>query len=251
MRIYLISTEGLEVLKENVAVNLSLYRGEGTFNDLKLVRRSYVDIDGNFDGLDNTGGAKSDAKNAKIIFDALKGVSPELARREELWASLTHGDLFEYSRTRWKVAAEDDQKAVNYVKSHFFADANRLIESRNAISRLYWGGRLASRVKQYSMEEVLDTLFSLSDFRMNFVERPSIIQSPTLFSAVIGQMIVSKNGDEILTDRETNREFLKEVNHLFGNLAIECLSQQKVDGLVAKIADEIRERNAPSPAMSN
>lgn len=251
MRIYMISTEGLEVLKENIAVNLPLYRGEGTFKDLKLVRRSYVDIEGNFDGLDNTGGAKSDAKNAKIIFDALKGVSPELARREELWASLTHGDLFEYSRTRWKVAAEDDQKAVNYVKSHFFADAHRLIESRNAVSRLFWGGRLASRVKNHSMEEVLDTLFSLSDFRMNFVERPSIIQSPTLFSAVIGQMIASKNGDEILVSRDPNREFLKEVNHLFGNLAIECLSQQKVDSLVAGVADEVRERYCVAPAMAS
>jgi hypothetical protein len=85
---------------------------------------------------------------------------------------------------------------------------------------------------------------------MNFVERPSIIQSGTLFSAVMSQMIESKNGDAVLTDRETNREFLKEVNHLFGNLAIECLSQQKVDSLVAGVADEIRERYSAAPTMA-
>lgn len=250
MRIYLTSTEGLEELKNNIETNLPIYRGEGSFRDLKITRRNYIDIHGSFVGIDLNNGAKSDAKNAKIIFDALNKISPDIARREELWTSLTHGDLFEYSRSRWKVPVDNDQKAIAYVKSHFFADGHRLIESRNAVSRLYWGGRLASRVKNHSMEDVLDTLFSLSDFRLNFVERPSIIQSGTLFSAVMSQMIESMNGDAVLTDRDTNREFLKEVNHLFGNLAIECLSQQKVDSLVAGVADEIRERYSAAPAMA-
>lgn len=242
MRIYLISTEGLEVLKENIQLNLPLYRGEGTFKDLKLVRRSYVDVDGNFDGLDLDGGVKSDAKNAKIIYDALSGITPELARREELWASLTHGELFDYSRSRWATPTEDDDKAKRHVTEHFFAGAARLIESRNAVSRLYWGGLLASRVTDYSMEEVLDTLFTYSDFRQNFVERPSIIQSSSLFSAVIGEMIKSKNNDKLLLQRDINRDFLKEVNHLFGNFAIECLSQKKVNSLVAEVAEEFYEQ---------
>jgi len=244
MRIYMISTDGLEVLKENVQINLPLYRGDGMFSDLKLVMPNYVDIEGNFDGLDIEGGPKSDAKNALIIFNALKKISPELARREELWVSLTHGELFEYSRTRWKVPKNDDDAAQRAVEAHFFANDLRDIESRNAVSRLFWGAHLASRVKKYAIEDVLATLFNLTDFRQNFVERPSIIQSPTLFTAVIGQMMASMKDDGILVSRYPTREFLIEVNHLFGNLAIEFLSQQKVDSLVAKVADEVRERYA-------
>lgn len=248
MRLRYLTTECLEDLRANIANNLSDYRS-GQFDNLRYVIKSSVEIDGDFSVIDGSDGAKGDVRNAIELYRILRGIKVETARSENFWAALTHGPLLEYCRNRWKKVAGNDAEAISAVRDHFFAKGVRFIESRNAVSRLFWAAELASRVPNHTMEDVLEVIFSNKDVQLNFIERPNLIQSSAVFSAIVGCLKHALRTDRVLIGREANRAFMKEINQVCGSVVLECLPQDKIDRLIGDIANKVRfEASLPAAA---
>lgn len=243
MKLRYLTTECLEALRENVAQNLQTYRA-GQFNDLQFVKKSSVEIEGDFSEVD---ASKGDVLNAIALFEDLRGIKVETARSENFWVALTHGPLLEYSRARWPIS-DAENTAVSNVRDHFFAKSVRLIESRNAVSRLYWAAELASRVPNHTMEEVIEVIFSNKDIQINFIERPNLIQSSALFSSIVGCLKQSLRTDRVLIGRKANRSFMKEISQVCGSVAVECLPQTMIDKLIGDIASKVRFEASLEPA---
>ena len=88
----------------------------------------------------------SELENIRRIFLPLKALPPAVARDERLWAGMAITGHWEYVVNRWDIrelAAHDRKKAVNAVREHFlFAHNPRRSFTRNALSRLWWLGKM-------------------------------------------------------------------------------------------------------------
>jgi hypothetical protein len=94
----------------------------------------------------------SEAMNIRLVYGNLMHLSDSQASDERLWAALCLGPFYSYVQYRWGVSSE--QK----IRDHFFFNFGpRRSVIRNAISRLWWIGRL-------SYEETLADPFAYSDY---------------------------------------------------------------------------------------
>ena len=219
MSIELLKKEVFDELFDNIEGNLDIYRN-GDFNDLisdnSYYQSSEFNVDINLLG-NITGGQENDVDNCLLMFNAIEGLSPSLARDKRLWSYLTHTHLFNYARERWPIP-EDDIEAVNWIKHHFFITNSRDYERDNAASRLWWSTFICKRVVNIDTKRALRALFFRMDPRSQVLDRTTTALSTHLFEAILEKMIDSYEGDqEFLTGRHShNRPFMREVNTLGG-----------------------------------
>ena len=102
-------TNSYEILRNNVEENLIRYSKDSSWTE------SY--FDGNFDAETNievslpelikSPKSSLDIDNVKILFPALKHLTPEQAMDGRLWAHLTHVEYWNYMHARWGIGRED------------------------------------------------------------------------------------------------------------------------------------------------
>ena len=105
-----------------------------------------------------------DVVNTRIIYDALKTLSPIVATNGFLWSYLCHTKYREYVIARWIKNPEDEDKqedTIKTIKKRFFCSSNKNdIMRMNAISRLWWAGYLTydeNHGRPYHLTEILFT----------------------------------------------------------------------------------------------
>ena len=83
----------------------------------------------------------TDRENVKIIYEALKDLSPAIATDERLWAGMMFGQLWEYVKYRREkeLASGDKQSILN---SFLFMRGTKRSCFVNCLSRLWWTGFL-------------------------------------------------------------------------------------------------------------
>ncbi len=85
---------------------------------------------------------RTDAENAQLVFQYLSGLKPIYAADGRLWAALTHGRFWAYTRWRYpRIPTTGD--ASGYIRSHWFVVGTGLASlRRNAVARLWWAAWL-------------------------------------------------------------------------------------------------------------
>ena len=129
----------------------------------------------------------SDAENALILFQELRGMSPKIARDERVWCALSHLHGHEFIWRR-HIAGTADEKLSRTLHTRYFCRANgkdRGFERDNALSRLWWWAFLSSRVESLTHAEALETLLESTDFRDAVVGRPTTSIIPQVFEALL------------------------------------------------------------------
>jgi hypothetical protein len=229
MSIKLLKKEVFNKLFDNIESNLDKYRN-GDFNDLVSNKSYYkfseLNVDINL--LSNiVGGQENDIDNCLLMFNAIDGLSPSLARDKRLWSYLTHTHLFNYTKERWPIP-EDDTEAIASIKNHFFILGPRDFERNNAASRLWWSTFICKRVN-IDTKKILKVLLYRPDARNQLIDRTTTALSTHLFEAILEKMIDSYEGDQkFLTGRHShNRPFMREVNTLGGFNLLNALTLEQ------------------------
>lgn len=168
-----------------------------------------------------------EVENCMAVHQYLQGLSPYDARDERLWCYLTHTVFLEYVRARWPIPA-DDEKAVSYIETHFFARTNRQVERDNAVSRLWWMTHLCTRVDGVSQRVALEAFLYRADVRANIIERPTVAQSSSVFSVILKALVASMSGQKALFERSTFREVMIELNSIGGFRLLDVLPEAEV-----------------------
>lgn len=92
------------------------------------------------------GSTAEEAENAIKLHRWLLGLTPVQASDPRLWATLTHTHFWSYVGRRWPGLKLNPDKPVDYVREHWLVLGGGLASlRRNAISRLWWAGRLTWR----------------------------------------------------------------------------------------------------------
>lgn len=176
-------------LKNSIHENLNLYR-DGEFSsffsedNVRDIAAYNVDTTRLATILPPVGTDLKDVENSNIVYLALQGITPYIAKDERLWVYLTHMDHIDYVRARWPIP-DNDEYAIRRIRDHFFAISDRGFKRNNAISRLWWNGHMATKCTDAPITKVLEVLVSYTDVREQVVGRPTTSNSNAVFSAIM------------------------------------------------------------------
>ena len=246
---YLSETK-LEELRRNVGLHRERY-ATGDFTDLEpengwAIEARGVTVDqsllAGLDGKIRT--AAGDRAASAILYRALLGMTPALAREERVWVRLCHVECLDYARSRWLSGLEGEQLDLQ-VHRHLFGSGLTGIRDDNALSRLWWNMHVASIADPDDPEGALDLILKTADIRSNFVERANTAARPHLARGVIRAM---RRISWITSTERAFREFMIVLNRDGGGVLFETMSDTEVDDIMnacavrAKIRFEPRDR---------
>ena len=229
-----LSEKKLSELKESVVANRDRYEA-GDFLDLEhdngwAVETSTVQVDHDLlttlDGKART--AAADIDNSLILFQALHGMTPALAREERVWARLSHIECLGYARDRW-LSGNSREQLDSQVRIHMFAQGLTAIRDDNALSRLWWNMHIASIADPDDPEGALRLILKTADIRSNFVERTNTAARKPLARAVVRAM---RKDTWVTSSERSFREFMIALNRDGGGILFEALSDDEADALM-------------------
>jgi hypothetical protein len=162
--------------------------------------------------------------NSMLVFNALKGMTPALAREERVWVRLCHVECLGYARQRW-LKTDDTERFKSAIQKHFFAPGRTGIRDDNAVSRLWWNARVAHIARPQDPESALAQIARTADIRQAIVERPNTASRPELIRGIVN---ISES-ESWLTEKEVNfREFMKVLNRDGGGILFEAMDEGEI-----------------------
>lgn len=229
-----LSENALVDLSKSIKDNRARYES-GDFHDLErdngwAIEARTVSVDhallAKLDGSART--AAADVENSLILYEAIQGMTPALAREERVWARLTHIECLDYARARW-LSGNTDEKLDAQVRIHMFANKLTAIRDDNALSRLWWNMHIAKIADPDDSEGALRQILKTADIRSNFVERTNMAARKPIAQAVVRAM---RREPWITSTERAFREFMIALNRDGGGILFETLSDEEADTLM-------------------
>ena len=177
--------------------------------------------------------SSTDVENALIVYDALSGLTPHQASIERMWVYLCHCDCPQYVTARWLNRRPDkDEDAVREVRNHFFAVGNRALIRDNAVSRLWWLGKIAHDIDRDSPREFLNILLHRQDVRSALIERPSVSTNRRVLRGIFEVMREHWSDGGALFAREAFRSWMIALNRRGGVVLLDALPEEALGRLL-------------------
>lgn len=176
-------------------------------------------------------------ENVQRVYNRLNFLSASQASDERLWAGLCLGKFWNYTQYRWDII-----KKCNYsnIEQHFFFGfgARRSL-TRNALSRLWWIGRLTYDDSRSNPYELTQFVCENSDYISHILER-NTSNNPMIVKAFVSALIeAKKEGLKINTD--TVADLSKYLNLLGGIYILDCLPYQQIyDKILGKARESAK-----------
>lgn len=180
----------------------------------------------------------TEATNARRVYENLKFLSDSQASDERLWAGLTLGPFWKYVQYRWDVVKKPTP--ANIEQHFFFGYGARRSLTRNAISRLWWIGRLTYDDTRTDPYELTKLVCENSDYIMHILER-NTSNNPLIIRAFLGAVLDARN-EGLTINTDTVGELAKYLNLLGGIYILDCLPAERIH---RKILDKAREIAKP------
>ena len=237
------TTETLEGLRTKIAEHLDWYYApDGPLPALSPVggvRESRLTAPALAERLKTDAGRPSstDVENALTVYRSLSDLTPHQASFERVWAYLCHCDCPQYVAARWlSTRPEDDEDAVRGVKNHFFAMGDRSLIRDNAVSRLWWLGKIAYDVDSENPREFLTILLHRQDVRSALIERPSVSTNRRVLRGIYKVMQEHWSDGDTLFAREAFRAWMVALNRRGGVVLLDALPDGTLDQLLREEA---------------
>ena len=172
-------------------------------------------------------------ENVRRVYTRLKFLSDSQASDERLWAGLCMGPFYDYVKYRWKITGRSTPEQI--CQHYFFGFTARRSLTRNALSRLWWIGRLTYDEKREY--EFTQFVCENADNIMHILER-NTSNNPVIVKAFISAILdAKKEGKAINTDGIG--ELSKYLNLLGGTYILDCLPAEWTYDKIKKKALEL------------
>jgi len=247
-KLRILSQDAMDTLQEQVPDHRARYE-YGHFLDLESTNGWAIDVSSV--SIDDAALAKLDSsptspeievRNSLIVYHALGGLTPAIAREGRVWVRLTHIECLEYSRSRW-LQRKSEEALDKAVLAHLFGTGLTSIRDDNAIGRLWWNGKIAKMsAGNGDHEQTLRVILKSADIRSGFIERSNTTSRPKLAHGIIRLML----GEAWVTaDADNFREFMKVLNRNGGGILFEALDDCDIDRFLADtVTIAMKHRNA-------
>ena len=172
--------------------------------------------------------AATDVANAPAFYDSLSELAPAHATDERIWATLALDRYSDYTRQRWQLVPEADEKARNWILAHWLCGASNRSRFRdNSISRLWWMGRVACSISGWMPAEVAETMIARTDYRQQLLDRTTSFTATGVAKAVLEISREFDKSDKELS-REEFRNVMMEINFEAGKSNLAVLSDRQL-----------------------
>ena len=189
--------------------------------------------------IDERAPAQSDAANAVTVYSTLSKLTPHQASEDRLWTYLCHNEGRAYVAQRWlRGYTPDSPRVVERIVNHFFVRGNRSLIRDNGVSRLWWLGSIAHRIDPAEPRHFLDVLLYRQDVRSALIERPSVSMNDRVLTAIYSVMREDfDTADKALFQRDTFREWMKNLNRRGGVILLDAVPPDQLDVLIRREAE--------------
>lgn len=225
-------------LRSKISENIELYKSSDFLDfESRGDWRIPLSIDADLERLQELNterGPEAEITNSTLVGEALRSLTPTLARENRLWIRLSHVEALDYSRKRWIPDAGNDETISAAIAKHFFAPTLTGCRDDHSVSRLWWNYQIAKQILPADPERVLKSVLARADIRLNFLERPGIAARPLLGLGIIRAL--EKHGS-LLNGESLFRAFMRQVNLSGAGVAFEVWSDGKVDDFMARCLD--------------
>lgn len=176
-------------------------------------------------------GPETDYHYAKIVRQALDGISLADAADELLWASINCFALADYVPVRWETGLTSKTNLSKFVDDHWLkgGSGSRIA---NAVARLWWLGELSERVSQhsqYSADELLNAMANNVNLYHQTLARPYLLANPRLVAAIYE---VALNGNTHLFQTRHASDMYKALNVRAGASALDLMDDDEIRQVV-------------------
>jgi hypothetical protein len=163
-------------------------------------------------------------ENVQRVYNRLNFLSEAEASDEKLWAGLCLNHFYSYVQYRWDIITKCSS---DNIKQHFFFGfgARRSL-TRNALSRLWWIGKLTYDNGRLDPFELTRFVCENADYIMHILER-NTSNSPQITRAFIAALIDAR-ADGALINTDTVGELSRYLNLLGGTYILDCLSEDAI-----------------------
>lgn len=176
----------------------------------------------------------NDGENCLRLLNALPNLTPANATDERLWVTLSFGRYSEYIKERWQFRNSKEDKLSKHILNHWFATGVRGRMRDNGISRLWWMGYIAKKVPGMSTQQVYEVLYANSDYRSTLLERNSSANSLNVLTVVL-KISQTAFDSGVPYNRQSFREFMKEVNFVGGRRNLAAMTQDSLMELLTPV----------------
>ena len=174
----------------------------------------------------------TDFENVKEVYSKLDFLSDSNASDERLWAAMCLSVGYEYTRYRWKIETYE-----NVVQHYYFAYGGRRSLTRNAMSRLWWIGRLTYDKDRKDPWELTRFVCQHSDYVMHLIERNTSNSIHILRPFLEAIIEAQERGIDLNTDDAG--ELSKYLNLLGGVYILDFMSEEWIKEKIGKKIDSI------------
>lgn len=229
MKLYFITQNQLDFLKENIQFHLNHYSspdnnwiydvcGEDPFKELA----------GDFPEFQLTMGFPephaSDYINSVSLYSSMATLSESIATDERLWAGMALKQFYNYVQYRWDFKTEI---TANKVQSHFFFDKGvRRSLTRNSISRLWWISKLSIDPRRENKFELTDILTESSSYIVDILER-NFSNNPTIIRGLL-EAIKQLRIKGVKITREIVRDLATHLTLLGGTFILDLFTEEEI-----------------------
>lgn len=230
MKIQIVGTEKLIFLKDKTCIEKSLNKYQNYLSNdwLYDICDGSPFVDTKFQNIndftldmsaDTSKSFETEFENVKRVYSNFKFLTDSMASDERLWAGLCLGHFFEYVRYRWDVSS------VSGILQHFYFDGTkRRALTRNAISRLWWIGRLTYDENRVDKWELTKFVCRYSDYIMHFIERNTSNNLHVMRPFLEAMIEARKDGYALNTDDAGN--LAKYLNLLGGMYVLDFMPEE-------------------------
>lgn len=251
MKIQFVSYDNLDAIKSNLPHLVRCFRndsssqleeelGNALFTDTKFTDINDFSLDMSADKPFLT-----EAKNVEKVYRNFKFLSDSQASDERLWAGLCLGPFWQYVKYRWEI---DKKCTASNIQQHFlFGFGARRSLTRNALSRLWWIGRLTFDDTRKDPWELTKFVCENSDYIMHVLER-NTSNNPIIIREFLNAIIDART-EGLQIDTNIVGELAKYLNLLGGIYILDCLPERKIYDKIYERAVEINKtiaRNSQS-----
>jgi hypothetical protein len=231
----------LDRLRSNIAPNQKRYtQGAPFLNDYFAGTNWYVESDIVVpDAIElqipTSKGELLDLENTRIVYSALRHLTPHQASQQQLWAYFTHVSHWEYMRQRWpaeQYVGKERFREVMNERYFFLSDRSRAL-LRNGMARLWWYGYCTYDENRSDPFELTGALLKKLDVAQNFAEN-AFGRNVDVIKALLS---VVKERE--FYEREAVRDLARYINQIGGVTIIDAIPHDELRELFTAKIDQL------------
>lgn len=242
MKLQFLPVDHLESLKNSLSDNLYLYKNPDNkwihdfFGNNEPFREFKKEVPEFKLYTDLEGPARTDVKNAEIVYKNLINLTVTQASDERLWAGLAHGSFYNYMFYRW--GGNKDNRISNIKSRYFFGHSRRRSLVVNSLARLWWIGK-------YTYDEQYENPFELLKyFTIDFSTKAFYLFSSDFSSSEVVRkslLIVVNNLENqgIKVSRNVFNNIIKYLNIIGGTYLLDHFTKSDLIEIIENYAMEL------------